>query len=56
MKQSSERLYSNPNQIIGAFFIIDPEKCNNKQTKIYEQNFTKKIREIILENIFMRFS
>jgi hypothetical protein len=53
MKQSSERPYSHPNQIIGAFFTIDPKKCDNKLKKIYEQNLTKKIHEIIFENNLM---
>ena len=51
MKQSSERLYSHANQIIRAFFTMDPEKCDNKLKKIYEQNLTKKNREIVFENI-----
>ena len=55
MKQSSERLYSHPNQIIGAFFTIDPEKCDNKLKEIYQQHLTKKIREIVLENILITF-
>ena len=47
-----------PNPIIGAFFTIDPEKCCNKLKKIYEQNLTKQIHEMIfwkcVNNKFMK--
>ena len=53
MKQSSDRLYIYPNLIIGAFFTIGPEKCDNNLKKIYEQNLRQKIREIFFKNVFM---
>ena len=53
MKQSSDRLYIYPNLNIGAFFTIDPERCDNKLKKIYEPNLRKKIREIFFKNVFM---
>ena len=53
MNQSSDRLYINPNLIIGAFFTIDPEKCDNNLKKIYEQKLRKKIFELFFENVFM---
>ena len=56
MKQSSDRLYIYPNLIIGAFFTIDPEKCDNNLKKIYEQNLRKKIREMFFEKVFMTIS
>ena len=53
MKQSSDRLYSHTNLIIGAFLTIDTEKCDNKVKKIYEQDLTKKICETFVENVSM---
>ena len=44
------------NPIIGAFFTIDPEKCDNKLKKIYEKNVTKKIRQFCFENPFRSIS
>jgi hypothetical protein len=53
MKQSSDKPYSHPIPIIGAFFTIDFEKCDNNLKKICEQNLTKKIYEIVFENMLM---